>query len=653
MGYLIRLTELNNYPTPSWIGQMGGFGFASLYTACSFVFKRHADMSLFAELTGVCESQLTSMMYPPANGENSYRQLIFDLPLPQYMIRLNKAKICPDCLRESNYCRRIWDLSPVTVCPYHRCLLLDECPNCKKKISWIRSKVSVCSCEFCWQDINPARVTNAELRITQQIYKLCRLNFDSPENNSTHNPLLGLELEYLVSALFFIAGQYEGIIDTKGKFLAPSRRNREIHSLINKAFTIFEDWPNNYYAFLDWRRIHMSNSRYVGGLRKDFGEYKYALYDQFAATQFDFMRLAFEEFLTKQWSGGYATSIKRLKANPLGERKYISHAEAREQLKTDYKQIDQLIDNGKLKAVVNNQGKQRLVLIEVSSVEEYKHELEDLLGLKEVATLLGTNVQQVLDLSRHNCLNPVRGPTIDGYKFWKFSYKQVRDLLHKVEESTATKCYMTEDAINLRMALSTLSRCKGLGMAKFVKAILDGEICPYGKNRKTGLHAFVFSKKHVLSYLRDQHRGKNKELLSVPEVAERLKLDLNTIYFLVGKELIPAQKSTGNEWSVLTVTKANLNIFTSSYVFITEIVNSLRTTPRRLIHLLKEKNISPVSGPTIDGGKKYLFRKSDLESVDLDAMLAQARAESRETKLLKIRLHHEKQRLARSRLPML
>jgi len=143
------------------------------------------------------------------------------------------------------------------------------------------------------------------------------------------------------------------------------------------------------------------------------------------------------------------------------------------------------------------------------------------------------------------------------------------------------------------------------------------------------------------------------ELLLVAEVAEALKLDKNTTYLLIRRNLILAQKSTGHEWSVLTVTKANLNLFTSSYVFITEIVNSLRTTPRRLIHLLKEKNISPVSGPTIDGGKKYLLRKSDLESVDLDAMLAQARAESRETKLLKIRLHHEKQRLASSRPLML
>jgi hypothetical protein len=156
----------------------------------------------------------------------------------------------------------------------------------------------------------------------------------------------------------------------------------------------------------------------------------------------------------------------------------------------------------------------------------------------------------------------------------------------------------------------------------------------------------LFSKTQVLNYLKNQHIGKNKELLLVSEVAEILVLDKNSIYRLIQRKIIPAQKTTENEWSVLAVTKSSVDLFMSRYIFITEIATDLGTTPHRLVYLLGNRNILPVSGPNIDGVKKYLFRKSDLKSVDLAAMLAQARTESRETKLLKIRLHHKRQKLS-------
>jgi len=44
---------------------------------------------------------------------------------------------CPHCYLESEgrYERLLWTLGPVTVCPVHRCRLLEECPECQKKIS--------------------------------------------------------------------------------------------------------------------------------------------------------------------------------------------------------------------------------------------------------------------------------------------------------------------------------------------------------------------------------------------------------------------------------------------------------------------------------------------------------------------------------------
>jgi hypothetical protein len=225
--------------------------------------------------------------------------------------------------------------------------------------------------------------------VTKQIYKLCGLPIDgnTADKELNGNPLLSISLEHFLSALFFVASQYAGITDTKGKFLAPSRSNSEIHSLITRAFKVFENWPDNYYSFLDWRRLNRNETRHVGGLRKDFGEYKSALYKQLSSVSLDFLRDSFEEYLRTRWDGGYVTNIKRLGKLPY-PKKYLSRDEARIKLQADFKDIEAFIEKGKLKGIVRQQGKSRLILIDAASVEELKHKFEDHIGLKETAHVL-------------------------------------------------------------------------------------------------------------------------------------------------------------------------------------------------------------------------------------------------------------------------
>jgi hypothetical protein len=48
-------------------------------------------------------------------------------------IRNNSARFCPQCLFDSGgHWRLTWRLNWHFVCPYHRCLLVEVCPNCRK-----------------------------------------------------------------------------------------------------------------------------------------------------------------------------------------------------------------------------------------------------------------------------------------------------------------------------------------------------------------------------------------------------------------------------------------------------------------------------------------------------------------------------------------
>lgn len=50
---------------------------------------------------------------------------------------------CPTCLREDAepYYRRIWRVSFNTVCPQHRCMLLDRCPECDAGLAFHRTDI--------------------------------------------------------------------------------------------------------------------------------------------------------------------------------------------------------------------------------------------------------------------------------------------------------------------------------------------------------------------------------------------------------------------------------------------------------------------------------------------------------------------------------
>src|SRR5438067_12671300 len=139
LGYLLRLTELNCLSTLSWLLQIAKIK-KYLQSKLSFAFNPTLDLLPLAQVTGVGEVELAALQYRPVSLSQQFvkNYLVFGLPVQQYMIRLRHPKICTACLREKSYTRRIWDLAPITTCVIHKCLLLDECPNCGKRISWAR-----------------------------------------------------------------------------------------------------------------------------------------------------------------------------------------------------------------------------------------------------------------------------------------------------------------------------------------------------------------------------------------------------------------------------------------------------------------------------------------------------------------------------------
>ncbi|MGB7923483.1 MAG: hypothetical protein WCF57_09580 [Pyrinomonadaceae bacterium] len=290
-------------------------------------------------------------------------------------------------------------------------------------------------------------------------------------------------------------------MDTKGKHLSALRKNAETHTLLCKAWTIFEHWPNNFFDFLNWRRTQIAKPQPASGLRRDFAEYKSALYKQLASTQLYFMRVAFEAYLANHWYGGYTSHLKRLDKTARDDWKYASRREAKELLKVGVQSIDQLIAAGKLKAIVYKQGKTRLILVERARLLEFKSDLDQSLYLKQIQELLGLSHRRVLELITCGLLNPLRGPSVDGCSDWRFAEKEVKGILDQIKKKMRPRTSVGRDGtISFLMALRKLRRIQ-IGIGQFIRAIFKDEIYPCRVSAKLGLTSFQFCKDQISEYV--------------------------------------------------------------------------------------------------------------------------------------------------------
>lgn len=637
-GYIIRLTELNQYDSPSWIFRRAGIGYHR--QKCAATSHTPIDLSALASLSNVDKSDLESLRYPTDRRSNSsYRRLFYGLTVPQYVIRQRHPKVCPKCLREAVYIRRIWEFALVTVCPIHSCLLIDECPNCGKRISWLRNSVAACPCKYDWREFIPPTIENSESNITRQIHLLCRLTVEGANTQSNDsfetNLLYRVDLQYLVAALLFIASQFtradykrgRRLIDTTGKNFARTRRNVEIHDLLCRAVSVFNDWPNNYFQFLEWRRSHIPNLRFTSGIDRDFHEYKSALYYQLAARQLDFMRAAFEEYLATRWEGGYAAYLRRLSPALLVRSKYVSRNDAKEFLHIKAEGVDKLIALGKLNAVIRYKGSARTILIERTSLEYVKHEFGQLIYLKQVAAILGLPKQRICELIKCNLLRSANGEYIDGRSSVAFSSEEVRSLLSAVNgQLMKGRRVAPNENVEFLKALRILGR-KSVDVGQFIQLILDGTICPIGKGPKPGLASLTFSKSDINCYITELERSWLGETYSAAEVAKILGIGLSSTRFLISKGLIQSRRQAVKGHHDLRISKSAVDIFNSTYTLPAKLVHQFNTTSSRLTNLLMVNGVNPVSGPKTDEGKQYVFNRVDVENINLKALWSASESE--------------------------
>jgi len=106
-------------------------------------------------------------------------------------------------------------------------------------------------------------------------------------------------------------------MDTDGKTIFRDCTNLEVHNYLYLAATIFDDFPKNFYIFLDWakyqqnfdnftlKQIYRFNRKYKD--RSILGAINYSIQQCFDYSGFSFLRQAHDEY--SKFEAGYSKRI--------------------------------------------------------------------------------------------------------------------------------------------------------------------------------------------------------------------------------------------------------------------------------------------------------------------------------------------------------
>lgn len=632
MGYAVRLTEKNGYSTPLWILNHSKINGALINVGCPFVFSRSTDLTYLAALTNQRIESLEALLCPPVGGAGKLMQRMFGQPVPKHLIRLKHSKICPRCLRESSYHRKVWDLAVVTACPVHECFLLDECPNCRKKLSWFRKRVSVCRCGYDWRNATTLPIIREEIRLTKFVYK----QFGLPDDQCgtglpVSTPLIDLELKDVLTAVLAIASQYSGINDAKGKILTTSHCNDALHALLLKGFRAFDEWPDNYYKFLEWKRTQKTNAL-KWGVNHEFSGYYDLLNRPLSSKNFDFMRISFEEYLKNKWDGGlvYKRTVKLTK-NDGGERKYLPQAEVVQELRVGDEVLNRLVEKRLLKCIVRRNTTHKVLLFSRENVQAVKSMLEQLLSPEKAAKALGVREDTVKELLRNGCLKAFDGPTVTEHRYWRINPEEVKRLINAFDrKSVKTSLVSKEHVLAFRKAIFKIIS-HGISAGAFIKAILEGEISPCGKSKGIGLSGYEFSEENLRIYIKKHRQRLKGSALQLGEVAAAIGVKPASASFFIKRGFIPSQKVKIGNCTITVVPADAIQGFKSTYILATTLSAEYKTSPKFLVRCLKETGVQPCSGHEIDGGEQYLYICAHLEHLNVASLILKTKPLSPKT----------------------
>nr|WP_298472920.1 TniQ family protein [uncultured Psychrobacillus sp.] len=361
------------------------------------------------------------------NMESSYRRISYRKYYHRY-----STKFCPECLKEDFFHRIYWDVSYVTTCVQHNIDLISNCTTCGEYVRMSRLMRDSCMCGAGYTTMiakNTDPITSEVQNVFQEFLlgkrkKIVRADYNilSSEEYLEFFYFFSLLIHGLDSNKFFFSSLYQ--FEQNFYMIAPSitKINTDKSNLIvNTAHFLTLDPSKDLITLVDMVSelgrglaysmvLKSKKTKIFNNLFKQpKGRYYHEIYT-------DYLNNKKDEYINQRIA---------LPPLELRRKKYLTFFEATSLLNSQINTTKNLCHHGILKLHETYKNGRKISLIERKSVDEYikmKLNCFSFLQATEYLELTFRHMMALIELKR---INPLHGPSIDGYERWYIKKKEI------------------------------------------------------------------------------------------------------------------------------------------------------------------------------------------------------------------------------------
>lgn len=577
-GYLLRLAEGNGYDD---IGFLCG--------------NQDISRQQLMQWLGLQNSRLLNGLAPQLNSSRK-----------AYIKPWNDktSRYCPECLNESAAWHREWESTYITACPTHGYRLIDRCSVCGKQLTWKRKKLMSCDCGALLK-AEPVAATSAEVALAQALH-------DKLQNMpSSLKPVMALGFEDLCH-LIHVLGIYSYPKDGRTTQKVASLTSLDVaQQLIGAAATILSDWPWAFHRVLDDLIALRTQQSEKPSLAKQYGYFYSYVFTRMKERRFGFVRQAFESHIVRNWSQPLNQRNRRISAQGRSSGSWLPLDSAVTQLGTTHSQLKQLFDAGHITATVRTlESGRKSIFLDREELPTIKEILGDIVDQRTACLMLNIKKKRMLQLTRAQMVNVYLEPNVGGGR-WGISRKSLQEILYASEGLPVSTVGLSEGLIRMDYVLQFWMQEDFL-FPTLIQAIKEREIllvsvCP----ELEGIQGWVFDEERLRQWRTKQIQAVRNGAMTIPQVAEILKVKQESVYHFVRIGLLQAI-DVDNPREMLLIPAIEIQRFNENYALSRELAELMDTSASQASRILNRQGIKAVCGKEIDGCVQYVYQRNNL-----------------------------------------
>lgn len=585
LGYLLKAAAANDARTTTEVVSRAGIELRWLPALATVPTKLHA----LPTLLGQPADALLRMTYLPAKGGKTVNFL--GNQIGDEFVTTQHRRYCPACLQENGRHRAVWDLSTSTACVEHERLLQSRCPKCWGRLGWTSGSPSHC---HCGGNLTRAKSTKVPAGDLEGMGKLQAILTGG-------NVPKGLP-DVSVATLLDLCLQLGALATGMSRRPRPIRmleRGMDTHRLVNVGWQICQDWPTSINGFFEQLQQGAAKRKGRYGIVKSFGRLSDWVVDRSVAPETRrVVREALEDYLDANESIRFRT--KKVARTQTG--KLLTLTQATKRLNRSVVRVGAVLKKHKMIEAWDGRGSGAAILIQTAIVERLRAELNGLVDSKGARRILKVSRNGLAKAEQVDWLwkSAASGPAAElfGRPSWKAG--DLKDLVGLFSRACGAN-QRPDRKVRLSDAISS---------GRFAKVDFSPKSLPkhlesaYVDEKAKGLARIVLNVDRLLQ--RPQPSG---GALTIPEVAIVLKLKQEVAYHLCRRGLLKTHEEPGIKGQLVSTDE--MKRFRNTYVFASQLGLEAGKHRGWAAEQLIAAGCKPVSGPGVDGGRQYVFRKTE------------------------------------------